>query len=503
MNFAPSASPAPAGRRRSPVRRWTTSALTAAICLLPAACAVNPATGERQLALIGTGEEIRMGREGAAQVRATMGLYGEDTGLGRYVEDLGTGMAEDTERPDLPWSFGVADEPVVNAFALPGGFVYLTRGIMAHFNSEAEMAAVVGHEIAHVTARHSVEQMSRQQLAQVGLGLGTVLSEDVARFSEVLGAGLGLLFLKYGRDDERQADRLGLRYLVAEGYAPGEMVDVFEMMRRQSEAAGGSGVPGWLSTHPTPASRIEEVRAMIDTLPPADREGTVGREAFLQRLEGMVYGPDPRHGYFRGDRFVHPELAIRLDFPGDWERRNMARVVMAAAPGGDAQIELTLADTTPAAAAARALGSASNVQVLGTDETEIHGFPAVVVELLASGESGAVRGLAAFVDDGPRTYRLLGLAPEGSWTRHAETVRRFVGSFDRLEDPAALEAEPLRIELLTTDRETTVAGLRERRSSPLDADALALLNGLEAGEAVPAGRTLKWVTGELPEAMRD
>ena len=494
--------PSSADRRGPSLRRRLSAALTAVVCLLTAACAVNPATGERQLALIGTGEEVRMGREAAAQVRATMGLYGEDGELGRYVEEIGSGMAEDTERPDLPWSFAVADEPVVNAFALPGGFVYLTRGIMAHFSSEAEMAAVIGHEIAHVTARHSVEQMSRQRLARIGLGLGTVLSEDVRRFSDVLGAGLGVLFLKYSRDDERQADELGLRYLTAEGYEPREMVDVFQMFRRQSEAAGGSGVPGWLSTHPTPASRIEEIRAMIDTLPAGAGGGTVGRERYLRRIEGMVYGPDPRHGYFRGDRFVHPELEIRLDFPAGWERRNMARLVVAAAPEGDAQLGLTLADTT-SAAAARAFGSASNVRPVSTEETRIHGFPATVVEFVARGESTTLRGLAAFVDDGPRTYRLLGLASEASWGRHAGAVRRFVGSLDRLEDRQALAAEPLRIELVTTDRRTTVAELRERRSSPLEADALALLNGLEAGEAVPAGRTLKWVTGELPEAMRD
>ena len=480
--------------------RATATAGLAAACLLAAACAVNPATGERQLALIGTEEEVRMGRQAAQQVQATMGLY-EGEGLAGYVEGIGTEMAEDTERPDLPWSFAVADEPVVNAFALPGGFIYLTRGIMAHFNSEAEMAAVLGHEIGHVTARHSVEQMSRQRLARFGLGLGTVLSEDVARFSDVLGAGLGVLFLKYSRDDESQADRLGLRYLVGEGYAPDEMVDVFQMFRRQSEAAGGSGVPSWLSTHPTPASRIEQLRAMIDTLPRSRRQGTVDREAFLRRLEGMVYGPDPRHGYFREGQFVHPELEVRIDFPPDWAHRNMARLVVAASPDESAQLQLAVADTAPASAAARALASGSGVEAVRSEETRINGFPAVVTELVARGERETVRALVAFVDDGPRTYRLLGVAPQGAYGRHEEVFRRFVGSFDRLEDPAALAAEPLRIELVTPERETTVARLRERRASPLDAGELALLNALEADERVPAGRTLKWVVGELPEAM--
>lgn len=469
--------------------------------LVPAACAVNPATGERQLALIGRAEEIRMGRQGAEQVESTIGVYDPD-GLGRYVDGLGTGMARRTERPDLPWSFAIADEPTVNAFALPGGFIYMTRGIMAHFNSEAELAAVTGHEIGHVTARHSVEQLSRQQLARLGLGLGAVLSDQVARFGNLVGAGLGVLFLKYSRDDERQADRLGLRYLLSGGYDPREMVDVFQMFRRQTEEAGGSGVPTWLSTHPTPSDRIRELRSMIDTLRAERLEGTrVEREAYLRRLEGMVYGPDPRHGFFRGDEFLRPDGDVRVRFPSGWERRRMTRVVSAGSPGGEAMVRLDVLEAAAPAAAADSFFAGDAVEPTTRRRTEIQGFPAVTAEFRVRGEQ-TLRGRVAFVGDEGRTYRLLGVSAETVYDRHAGTFRDFVESFGPIREAEYREVEPLRIELVTPAEPTSVGALAEERPGPVDAAALALLNGVEVDERIPAGRRLKWVVGELPAPMR-
>ena len=164
-------------------------------------CATNPATGRRQLSLVSERQEITMGFQNDTGIVQQLGVY-PDSGLQRYVRGLGEKLAAVSERPSLPWSFRVVDDPVVNAFAVPGGFIYVTRGLLAHMNSEAQLAAVLGHEIGHVTARHSVEQLSRAQLAQVGLGVGMVFSETVRQYGQVAGAGLGVLFLKFGRDDE-------------------------------------------------------------------------------------------------------------------------------------------------------------------------------------------------------------------------------------------------------------------------------------------------------------
>ena len=227
------------------------------------ACSVNPATGERQLVLIGEGSEIRMGRDADGEITASLGIY-DDPDLQAYITQLGNKLAATSERPNLPWSFKVVDDPIVNAFALPGGFIYITRGIMAHFNSEAQLAWVVGHEIGHVTGRHSVEQLSRAQLAQVGLVAGVLIVPE--QFQGALGAasvGLQLMFLKFGRDDERQADDLGLRYIDRAGYDPREMPGVFAMLGRVSTAAGGGRVPEWLSTHPNPENRAQRIAQAI------------------------------------------------------------------------------------------------------------------------------------------------------------------------------------------------------------------------------------------------
>src|SRR5207249_7583393 len=168
-----------------------------------AACAVNPATGSRQLMLISESQEIAMGRDYDKQVAASIGLYA-DSGLQRYIQQFGARLAATSERPNLPWSFHVVDDPVVNAFALPGGFIYVTRGILAHLNSEAELAGVVGHEIGHVTARHTASRITKQQLAQVGLVVGSIASPQLERYAGLASSALNVLFLKYSRDDESQ-----------------------------------------------------------------------------------------------------------------------------------------------------------------------------------------------------------------------------------------------------------------------------------------------------------
>ena len=211
------------------------SVLAMCACLA-AGCATNPVTGKRELALVSEAQEIAMGRDADKEVSSAYGLY-PDQRLQEYVQALGTRIAAKTERPDLPWTFRVVDDAAVNAFAIPGGFIYVTRGILTHLNSEAELATILGHEIGHVTARHSVNQMSKQQLAQIGLVAGMVLSPQVARFGNLAQTGLGLMFLQFSRSDESQSDELGLKYMTSAGYDPREMVDVFRMLAGREPAS--------------------------------------------------------------------------------------------------------------------------------------------------------------------------------------------------------------------------------------------------------------------------
>src|ERR1043165_8049584 len=211
------------------------------------ACATNPVTGEKQLTLVSEQQEIGLGKQTAAEVQQSIGLY-DDPKAQAYVAGIGKKMAAGSERPDLPWTYQVVDDAAVHAFALPGGPVYVTRGLMTHLGSEAELAAVLGHETGHITAKHSVDQISKQQLAQLGLGLGAVLKPEWAKYGQLAGAGMQLVFLRFGRDHERQADELGFKYLTAQGYDPEGKVSTFQTLDWVSQSGEGGRLPAGLST---------------------------------------------------------------------------------------------------------------------------------------------------------------------------------------------------------------------------------------------------------------
>jgi len=458
------------------------------------ACAVNPATGSRQLMLISESQEIAMGRDYDKEVAASIGLYA-DSGLERYMQQFGTRLAATSERPNLPWTFRVVDDPVVNAFALPGGFIYVTRGILAHLNSEAELAGVVGHEIGHVTARHSASQMTRQQLAQLGLAVGTIASPELGRYAGVASQALGVLFLKYSRDNESQADELGLRYLRRGRYDPREMPHVFEMLTRVSQAQGGGRVPEWLATHPNPENRRGRIEQEIAAAP-QDFSGTaVNRESYLQRLDGLVFGNNPREGYFKGGQFFHPELRFRMAFPEGWTTSNGKQAVVAVSPEKDAAVELSFAKEPTADAAAHAFLSQHGFTSGYPVRTSVDGLPAVSAAFAAATESGTLRGTALFVEHGGAVYRLVGYATEARWPAVQAAAGRALQSFARLTDPAALRVQPQRVDIVRLDQRTTIEELARTRASPVSAATLALLNQIEPQTPLAPGRLVKWIVG--------
>lgn len=466
----------------------------ALLALSVISCPVNPATGQRQLILISERQEIELGREGAKQVEAVIGLY-DDPDLQAYVDQIGQDLAAKSERPDLPWSFKVVDDPVVNAFALPGGFIYVTRGILGHFNSEAELAAVVGHEIGHVTARHSAEQLSRAQVAQLGVGVGAVFVPEIAAYSDFLNLGLNLMFLKFSRDDERQADDLGLRYMSRGSYDPREMVDVFSMLGRVSETAGGSGLPSWLSTHPDPGERRQRMeRAIAEAGGPSG--ATVGRDRYLQQIDGIVFGENPRQGFFRGASFLHPDLEFRFEFPANWQTQNMPHAVAGLSSQEDAIIQLTLAEGASVDAASRSFLSQSGIRAGSSYSQAVSGLPARWAYFEATtGSGGELRGLVVFLEYQGHIYQILGYTIAERMGTYDLVFQRSLASFDRLTDPAALGVQPSRIELARLDRAMTLEEFAARYASTVPTATLALINGVNEGATIAAGQTVKRVVG--------
>ncbi|MFO0583346.1 MAG: M48 family metalloprotease [Anaeromyxobacter sp.] len=462
-------------------------------CLL-AACVRNPVTGKRQLALVSSEQEIALGKQSAEEVRQTMGTY-DDPKVKAYVSGVGMRMATASERPRIPWQFDVVDDPAVNAFALPGGPIFVTRGILTHLRSEAELAAVVGHEIGHVTARHSVQQLSKQQLAQVGLGLGAVLSPELGQLGQLASAGMQLLFLKYGRDDERQSDELGFRYMTAAGYDPREMPKVFEMLAKASALSGGGRVPEWMSTHPDPENRAKKAAERAAGVEGADRM-KVDEAGYLALVDGMVFGDDPRQGFFEGQTFKHPGLGFQLAFPKGWKTENGAAAVQGVSAEQDAAVQLSV--VTGAATPEEAKQKFFAQEGIRPATTLSAEAPRNAARFEAQTQQGALGGYVTFASAGKVTLQLVGFAPEAALSKHDAELHAALASFGPLTDRAALDVKPARVKLVKLDRDQTVAEFMAAHPSNADPKLVALINGVDEGGRMKAGTLAKQVVGGPP-----
>jgi len=459
-----------------------------------AACVRNPATGKHELMLVSESQEIQMGQQADSQVIASIGLY-PDPALQSYVQGLGTRLATTSERPNLSWTFRVVDDPAVNAFAIPGGFVYVTRGILAHMTTEAELATVMGHEIGHVTARHTAHEMSREQVAGLGLAIGSIASSQIARYAGVASQALGVLFLKFSRDNENQADELGVRYSSRANYDSRQMVDVMRVLDKIT-AQGGGRLPEWLATHPDPGNRIAHINAVIARMQTDFAGATVNRDAFERRLDGIIFGMNPREGFFKATEFFHPDLKFRISFPSGWQTVNSKAAVAAQSPQQDAAIELTLASGSNADQAARSFLSSEGVQAGTLTPASINGLTAAQAPFAASTQSGTLRGTAVFIEYGRSVYRVLAYGTEASWPANQDAARRAWSSFGPVNDPAILNVQPQHIDLITVDRRTTLAELARRRPSPVPVATLALINQVDETAPLEPGRIVKWVVGQ-------
>lgn len=465
-----------------------------AVTALLVGCARNPATGKNELMLVSESQEIQMGQQADSQVIQSIGLY-PDQALQAYVQDLGKKLAATSERPNLPWTFRVVDDPSVNAFAIPGGFVYVTRGIVTHVTNEAQLATVMGHEIGHVTARHTAHEMSREELANVGLAIGSIASSKVAQYAGLASQALGVLFLKFSRDDESQADALGVRYSSRANFDSRQMDSVMAMLDK-IEKQSGAKLPAWLETHPDPGNRIQHINAVIAQTKQDFTGATVNRDSYERRLDGMMFGMNPREGFFRGATFYHPDLRFKMDFPDGWQTQNSKSAVAAMSPQQDAIIELTLAQGSNVDQAAQAFLSSQGVQAGQLTRGNINGLSAEQAPFAASTQSGTVEGHAIFVQYGSNIYRLLAYSPQANWSAYQGVAQRALSSFGPVNDPSILNLQPQHVSLITLDRRTTIAELAQQRPSPVSPATLALINQVETDTPLEAGRIVKWVVGQ-------
>lgn len=460
-------------------------------------CARNPVTGKKQVVFMSEAQEIGMGKEADPQIIAQFGLY-EDSLLQRFLAEKGKQMAAVSHRPNLDYQFRIVNSEVINAFAVPGGYIYFTRGIMAHFNNEAEMAGVLGHEIGHVTARHSVAQQRNAILGQLGIIAGVVINPKLARFAEAASQGVGLLLLKFGRDAERQADELGVEYSSKINYDAQHMSAFFSTLKRQGEQTGAAELPGFLSTHPDPGEReatvarlANEWKQKLNVVNPQ-----VNRDAYLRRIEGLVYGEDPREGYLENNTFYHPVLRFQFATPVDWAYLNSPQTVQMAPKDGKALMFLTLAQGKTLNEAANNVLQQNQLQAVESRETTVNGLRAIALVADRAQEQGTLRTLSYLIQYGEHIYHILGVTAVADFQNYQSYFLNTMQSFRELSDPSKLNKKPVRIRIRSVKQNGTLAqALRSYDMAEKKLEELSLINGMKLTDTVKAGMLIK-VLGE-------
>ena len=474
------------------------AALVAILALLASACATNPATGQREFSLMSEAQEVQLGQEMDPQVKQEMGVY-NDPELQRYVSDVGMRLARASERPNLPWSFTVVDEPAVNAFALPGGKIYVTRGILAFLHDETQLAGVLGHEIGHVTARHSAQQYTKATSAGVGLTLLSIFVPEARPFQGVAETALGVMFLKHGRDDELQADRLGVQYTGKTGWNPAGVAGMLRTLARLDEASGSSrGVPNWLSTHPAPADRVAEVQRFIQEHPAVvGTSGTERREDDLSRyVDGIIFGDSPSDGIVRGNQFLHPELRLALTFPQGWEVQNSATQVVAKAPDREYFMLLQLVPNARGSVQQIAQGSMANAgfRQLQGERANVNGLDAYVGVYQGNMEGlGNTGTVAAHILHNGNVYLFAGLAPANQFNGAQNQFLSSIRSFRQLSQQEASNIRPNRIDLYTVRGGETWQSISARSGGIVKPETLAIMNDYEPNQPPRAGDRIRIV----------
>ena len=457
-----------------------------------AGCATNPVSGKRELNFMSQSQELSLGADADKSI---VGQYGEypDAALGQYVASVGERMVPVSHRPDLDFHFRLLDDSIVNAFALPGGYVYITRGILAYLNDDAALAGVIGHEIGHVTARHGAQRYTQQMLMGAGLVVGSILSPQIAQHGDLVGAGAQLMMLKYGRDDERQSDQLGVEYATKIGYDTHGMAEFFGTLDRLSGGAEGR-LPEWQSTHPDPGARFETVKSLTTqwqakvAKPPykSDRDG------FLARIDGIVFGDDPRKGYVDQGKFLHPDLKFQFPTPSGWKVVNSASRVVVAHPDGNAGVIFMLESAKTVEAAANEQGSQEGVRVVSREGYTLGGMPAVRME--SSTTDGHVINSTFIAYDG-NVYGFHGIAPSASYTSLQRMLELPADGFRPLTDPKALGIQPIVVKVVPAAKASSFVEFMRDHPIPdganMTVDGMALLNGVQTGSWVEKGTKLK------------
>ena len=477
------------------------SLLLSALLFYSCVTDIVPATGDRRYLGFTWQQEAEIGKQASKEVTALFGVY-RDPKVARYVIEVGNRVLETSHlrRPGIdeqirktPVTFGVLDSPVINAMALPGGYIYVTRGMLAHLNNEDQLATVLAHEIGHVAARHAARQAWQQQIGQglllggalLGQGLG-LPAEDILNLG---GMATQLIFLRYSRDDELEADKLGAEYSSAAGYDPREAIGLFQTLNRIQEKEG-QGMPSFLATHPNPGDRIQRIRELTG---PSRAKRPLADSRYLNAIESLVLGEDPRQGFVEGNVFYHPDLRFRFPVPRGFKVINQPTQVMMVESQNRAVLGFTSsADKSTESAAARFLNQ-PGLRVVERGPMRSDGFPAFVVVADAQKQNGqVVRVMAYFIEYRGGVYHFVGYTAPQAFGVFRSLFLQSMQGFGEVRDSRILNREPVRLDLQPVSRPAPFRDLIPRSlPAPFTPEDVAILNQVELNQEIGPGRILK------------
>jgi predicted Zn-dependent protease len=457
-------------------------------------CAINPATGKREFMLVSEQDEISMGRKAHPQIIKSYGVYNNPE-IQNFVNTVGQNIVKITPRSKLNFTFTVLESPVVNAFAVPGGYVYINRGILAYFNDEAQFAGVLAHEIGHVVARHSAEQISKEKLTNLGLGIGSILSPTVEQFSDILSLGSSLLFLKFSRDDERQADKLGVDYSTAAGFDARRMSDFFHTFQRLAPK-GSQALPAWESTHPDPGDRVAatEKEALGIQKKHPDQKYLVKRNDYLNLVNGLVYGEDPREGYVKNGMFYHPVMKFKFPVPAGWGASNQPDQVNLAPKDQKAFIIFMVQDGAEPRDAALKFAEGNQITVEQTVSVTVHGLSGVRTTGKMTSQS-QLSIISYFIRMDNKIVEFHCASAPADTDTYVKIFDQVAAGFDRLNDPAFINVSPAKIELRSVTATKTLKNAFNEFGIPEEKlNELAIINGSALEDSMEAGTLIKIIS---------
>lgn len=479
------------------------------IALFVSFCVVqrSPVTGSKRAYGYTWEEEVKLGKQADQQIQQQYGVY-EDEELQSYIEKVGQDVLEeshmrredtDEKYRETEFSFKILNSPIANAFALPGGFIYVTRGMLAHMENEAQLAVVLGHEIAHVAARHASQRAFEQQMGQLALIGGAVAGQELLGVpgQDILQLGSAatqFLFLKYSRDDERESDRLGVEYAAMSNYDAADGAGFFSALERISEQAG-QDIPTWQSSHPNPSERAETIPELAQKWREKGYEQNIeDTEEYMNKIDGLIYGENPREGFAEDGMFYHPDLKFQFSYPSGWEIINQPTLVATISESEDAVsiMQIDSEAESPKASVANYV-SQEGFNVETQNATRANGLEAHEAIASAVDEEGNEFRFYVFaVNYGENIYRFVSYTLADRFSDYQRHFEETSNSFKSLTNQRILNVEPIRLQTMKADHSGTISSfLPNNLPENMSEEDIAIVNQVEVDETIEPGSWIK------------